>query len=375
MRTSRLLSFYLSREILQYGFVSFVALTTILVCQNTLRRLDDLVAIGITFDDFLSVVGYLVPMLAAYTLPVSFLFGVFFAVSRMAADDETVAMGAAGLGPSALLLPTIVLGILYSMISGFLMNSVEHRAHRAMRTLVETLAARGGILESGRFHSLANRTLFVQERDHENRLRGVMISDQSDPDRPLIIFAEAGHFDLDEDAGLVKLGLSKGAIHLLGEATDSDTSNRISFDELEYDLDVGPLLRRLGAAVRPRQMSSAELRDVLRRVNSGANLKSLDQKKPIEYELELHRRYAFPLAPLLFGLVAVPLGVGRAAGNRSRGALWSLLIAFSYYALTLQARFFAREGWMPVWFAFWLPNLVFAGFAMLLVRRSRGTPS
>ena len=51
MRVSRLISFQLMKEVVQYGALSFLALTMVLLTQNGLRRLEDLVSVGATLED------------------------------------------------------------------------------------------------------------------------------------------------------------------------------------------------------------------------------------------------------------------------------------------------------------------------------------
>lgn len=371
MRVSRLLSFSLMAEIVQYGALSFLALTMVLLTQNSLRQLEDLVAVGATFEDGLAVVACLVPLLTAYTLPIAFLFGVIIAVSRMSSEGEVLAMRASGLGLASLLVPTLALAGVISGVSAYVMIGVEHNAHRELRKIVETLAARGGMLEPGRFRSLMGRTMLVQERDRENNLRGVMISDRTDKDRSFVIFSERGRFSFDEENRMFKLGLQNGTLHLDGDPTRPQEGQMISFESLDYAFNVAPLISSLEMAVRPRQMSHAELDDVISMARDGDDLAGLHQRDPIEYELEMHRRFALPLAPLAFALIAVPLGLGRAVTSRSRGALASLVLAFAYYGLFMQARFVALEGWLAASVALWIPNVVFALLAGALALRAR----
>ncbi len=371
MRVSRVLSFYLVKEVLQYGALSFLALTMVLLTQNALRRFEDLVSVGATVGDGLSVLACLVPLLTAYTLPIAFLFGVIIAVSRMSSEGEILAMGASGLGLASLLLPTVALAAAISLVSAWVMIDVEHRAHRELRTLVETLAARGGMLEPGKIRGLAGRTLLVQERDRDNNLRGIMISDRTDPEHGFVIFSERGHFAYDEARQKFRLGLEDGSLHLDPDPAHPLRSQAISFEALDYAFDVAHLIESLTAAVRPRQMSFEELRGVVEHARGGGSLKYLHQKDPVEYELEIHRRYALPLAPVAFALVAVPLALGQLTRTRSRGAIVSLTLGFAYYGLFSQARFLALDGWMASGWALWLPNAVFALLAVYLMWRAR----
>ena len=371
MRVSRLLSFQLMKEVVQYGALSFFALTMVLLTQNALRRLDELVAVGATLDDCIDVIVCLLPLLTAYTLPIAFLFGVVIAVSRMSAEGEILALGASGLGLASLLVPALLLAAVISGVSAYVMIEVEYRSHRELRALVETLAARGGMLEPGRFRNLVGRTLLVTERDRANNLRGVMISDRTDPANAFMIFSERGRFSYDDVRQTFTLGLIDGALHLEPDPKFPERVRTISFESLDYSFDVTELISTLTAAVRPRQMSFNELEDVVRRAREGSSLGELHQRDPVEYELEMHRRYALPVAPIAFALIAVPLGLGRATRTRSRGALISLSLAFAYYGLFSQARFLALDGWMAAQYALWIPNLAFCVVAGLLALRVR----
>ena len=55
MRASRTLAMSLAREILQYSGLGFAAVCVVLITQNLLRRMDDLTAVGFTFEDLLVV--------------------------------------------------------------------------------------------------------------------------------------------------------------------------------------------------------------------------------------------------------------------------------------------------------------------------------
>jgi lipopolysaccharide export system permease protein len=371
MRVSRLLSFQLMKEVVQYSALSFLALTMVLLTQNGLRLLDELVAVGATLDDCIDVIACLLPLLTAYTLPIAFLFGMIIAVSRMSAEGEILALGASGLGLASLLVPMMILAAVVSGVSAYIMIDVEYRAHRELRAVVEILAARGGMLDPGKFRSLVGRTLFVNERDRQNNLRGVMISDRTDPTNPFVIFSERGRFSYDDVRQTFTLGLEDGALHLDADPNVPERVRTIAFEALDYSFDVSALIPTLTAAVRPRQMTFDELEDVVRRAREGSDLGDLHQRDPIEYELEIHRRYALPMAPMAFALIAVPLGLRRAARTRSRGALISLILAFAYYGLFSQARFLALDGGVAAHYALWIPNLVFGVIAVLLALRVR----
>ena len=79
MRVPRTLYLYVSREILAYGGIAFLAITSVLVGQNLLRRLGGLLVVGFDAADLSTVATMLFGMLVAYATPIAFLFGVALA--------------------------------------------------------------------------------------------------------------------------------------------------------------------------------------------------------------------------------------------------------------------------------------------------------
>jgi lipopolysaccharide export LptBFGC system permease protein LptF len=131
--------------------------------------------------------------------------------------------------------------------------------------------------------------------------------------------------------------------------------------------------------MRAKEMSWERLRGIVTKLenhpNQSAWLKPPSggalREAPIEYALDLHRRLAGPVAPTLFGLVGLPIGMRRTRGARAWGALWCAGLAFSYYALQTFFSFVAEQGFIGPGVALWLPNLCFAALAAALLVRAR----
>jgi lipopolysaccharide export system permease protein len=261
------------------------------------------------------------------------------------------------------------MGLLLSAFSGYLAFEATPAAHREMRTAVARMLLRGAAIEPGRFSNIGDRLLYVEEREDDNRLLGIVISDRSDAERPLMIFARAGEMTLDEEGGELKLQLEDGDIHIDPSRDPDALYQRISFATFEYAIDITgrltPSKRR-----RAREMSTPELRNVVARIESG-DLRNLREKNPTTYAIRLHRRMSAPMAPTLFALVGVPLGMRRTRGARSWGALLCAGIAFTYYATQSLCEFFSSQGWLPISIAAWVPNAIFAGLAAWMLSRAR----
>ena len=83
--------------------------------------------------------------------------------------------------------------------------------------------------------------------------------------------------------------------------------------------------------------------------------------------MELHYRFALPVAAIVLALVGIPLGISTRKGGKSLGVMLSLLLFFVYYILMAFGRSFAKQGRVSPIIGLWLANVLFAlaGIMML----------
>jgi lipopolysaccharide export LptBFGC system permease protein LptF len=124
-------------------------------------------------------------------------------------------------------------------------------------------------------------------------------------------------------------------------------------------------------------MNSRRIREILHHFEShdGKPPDCLRVKTPERYEIQYHRRLALPVAPVLFALLGVSLGMRRTRGARSFGMLLCIGLVFSYYALLSFGTFLAEDQRLPAALALWLPNLAFGAAAVPLLLRARRAES
>ncbi|MBW2313170.1 MAG: LptF/LptG family permease [Deltaproteobacteria bacterium] len=373
MRIGRTLSFYLAREVAQYAMLGFLALGSIIVAQNMFRRLDSLLGTGFGGADFFVLFGSVLSLMLGYLLPVGFLFGILVAVGRLSSDSEIVAMRSCGMGLRELLLPVALLAIPVTLVSGAMLTEVEPEARRNLRGLWRTMLSRGAFLAPGRFITVGERVVFVEQLAEENRLSGVVISDHSNPERPFLVVANGGRFYVDEVSSEVHLELVKGDIHFEPQDIRDPAYQRIGFERFDYPIEAAALLQEDIGKLKPRDMRMAELRDVIDRGRNGDDLEEYRYSDVDVYVGQIHRRFALAFTPLVFALVGVPLGLRRARSGRSSGALVCIVLIFVYYALITFGEYLNESNAAPPGLALWAPNLLFLLLAIpLYVRGQRG---
>jgi len=377
MPLPRTLARYVGREVALHTAIGGLALTAVLLGANLLRHGAEASAAGLGPADGLALAGGLLLVIAPYVLPLAILFGALAGTARLVQDREVLAFAASGLGPTALLAPVLLLGLGVSALDAAWMHAVEHRAKRWLHTRLHEAGARGALPGAGAFGELEGRVVRIGARDGDGGVEDVLVSDHSDPDRPLLIVAERGRLRADTRNGHLRLELTNGEIHVEPEAPESPRYRRLRFARFETELPVPGLGPRRFEDLRPGEMTLGELRAIAARADAGESLSELPLRRddPNEYRVAIHRRFALPAAPAIFALVAVPLALARGRGGRAGSALVCAAAAFAYYVALAGAQQQALAGRVPAAAALWAPNALFlAGAAALWWRTLRRAP-
>jgi lipopolysaccharide export LptBFGC system permease protein LptF len=111
---SRTLFWYVFRDLVRIFVLASVALAAIMSFGGLLRPLTEH---GLDAQQVTRILGYFMPAMQTYSLPVAALFATTMVYGRLSADNELTACRAAGVGYWPMWLPAIVLGLLVALIS------------------------------------------------------------------------------------------------------------------------------------------------------------------------------------------------------------------------------------------------------------------
>jgi lipopolysaccharide export system permease protein len=378
MRSPATLSRHVVREVCVYAGVGLFSLGTLLVVQNLLRQLEDLIGLGVRASDTLALLGALTLWLGGYALPIALLFGILVAVAQLTADGEVKAMRALGVSLLQLAAPVFGLALVTAIATAGLIRGAEPWARRSLSHLAVEIAGRGGVIQPGMLSPLdraGKRLVLVDRRTADGTLYGVFLADRTDSKRPFVVTAREGSFSLDAARGIAHLRLRDGDLQL-EPADDRDLrSQRIAFRGLDYAFDVNAV-KLLSERPRPREMSEEELRAALDHfARAGEPPPGARERNRNVYEIQLQRRVALPLAPLVFAALGFPLALRPSRGARAWGTLVCVGLVFAYYTLLSVAEWAASSGLLASALALWLPNLVFGALGAVLLQRARGAES
>ncbi|MBV9763851.1 MAG: LptF/LptG family permease, partial [Acidobacteriaceae bacterium] len=130
------------------------------------------------------------------------------------------------------------------------------------------------------------------------------------------------------------------------ETLQAQKPEDLQLNKTVQEMDTGPLYRRV---YRPRV--------------------ALSHEDYVDAAIELHQRFALPLACVLLALVGIPLGISSRKGGKSSAFVLTVVLAFLYYLGFITLIGLAKKGSLPVPVAVWTPDVVFSIAGLILLSR------
>lgn len=362
---TRIFDRYILREFIPPFFGGLLVFCFILMMDKVLRLTDLIVMKGMSLRAVGILLMYLIPPLIAFTLPIAILFASLMSFGRMASDNEITALRSCGKHPVRIIIPAIVFGVLAAGLCLWLEIAVIPFVNRSVK---DTMT---GLQEQKAFLSITERSFQNIGKDmvmyvHKGKGRdgqvyqGILITDHSMHGHSRVIAAREGDIVMDESAGTAVFSLSDGSIHRL-EREGEGGYQVLRFGTYENVLSLeGPSVLRRGKK-KSKELSLREIGEML-----GSD--SLDFKEEIGLMLEWHRRFAFPLACIIFAFIGSLIGMESRWSGRSSSFAVSIVVIIAYYLLLTAGSRLSTAGYLPPWIAAWLPNITFAATGVGLFR-------
>jgi lipopolysaccharide export system permease protein len=356
----RILGLYIIREIGSLFLLGIMVFTLILLMGRLIKLTDLVIARGVPLSDVSLMIFYLLPSFLVFTIPMAFLLAVLLAFGRLSADNEITVMKAGGISLRQLMPPVVLCG-LFATVLTLAASTVGvpwgNSAFKSLSFSVLKENVTATIREKVFWDDIPGIVMYTEHYDEERHdLKGILIHDGREQARPLTIFAADGTISGGPSRNDLRLVLTNGSIHSVGTA---DEYRLVKFGE--YVMTVGAPGQGTGIDRNELDMSVAELRH---RIANPAT----SEPARLKAESELHSRFAFPMASLVFAVVAVPLGIQNRRSGKSAGFSASIAVLLAYYVVQSLVRTLAERGDLPPLLALWIPNLIFLGLGLYLLR-------
>ncbi len=349
----RTLYTHITKELMSPFILGLLIFTFILLTNRILKLMDLVVNKGVGLDEVIKLITYLLPSFFMLTIPMSVLLAILITLGRLSADGELIAMKASGISLYQILPPFIALCVTGFLLTNMLSLLLLPQGNRAFRNQLFSLSKR---------HSEANLQERIFNDDFEGliiyineipgqgkHMQGIVISDKRETEVPSLIIGEEGMIISDQNERKVTLRLFNGSIHRA--ANDSLAYQKAIFKTYDMNLQLSNEESENDTDVKYSEQSIAALLKLL-------TDRSKEKKSSIKIQTEIHKRFAFPFACVVLGLVGIPFGAYRRKGTRSYGFVLCIIILFLYYVFLNFGETMAKRGILYPALGIWLPNVV-----------------
>jgi LPS export ABC transporter permease LptG len=267
-----------------------------------------------------------------------------------------------------MLRPVMVMALAASAATAWIMIEAIPDANQTYREIALRVVAdraEGQVRAREFFADFPDTVLYVREIPPTGGWLDVLAADTKNPAQPVIYVARRGRMVVDRQQQTIEMVLEDGARHTTS-ARDPLFYEMARFDQLIVSLDPESVFPRQGPARGEREMTIPELQARIEELKA----QDLPYHRPV---IEIHTKFAIPVACLVFALVGVGLGVSNRKDGRLASFVLGIGVIFVYYVIMFTAEAMAKGAVIPAWSARWLPNIALgaAGIGLLLLR-SRG---
>jgi lipopolysaccharide export system permease protein len=337
--------------------VVLLAVPPLFILGDVTERLDQYLDRGLTRADILMSYLYKFPEYLQYGFPIAALVATVFTVHSMTRHNEIVAAKAGGISFHRIIAPLVVLGIVLTGVALGLSEIVPRgnriaaqiqRAEGPARTWRSDFVYRS---ENGLSWQVARLTA------SDGRMTGVVLErPPSDAEPALHITAEAATWT--EGEGWT---LNMGHMRTLG----ADSSEY----DLQFDRLAMPAMTELPHELlevprAPEEMTYSEiarLAAILERTGGNAT----------EWLVRRGQLLSVPVATLIIILFGAPLATSSKRGGTAFGIALSLVTVIVFTMMLKFGAALGDAGAISPWSAAWIPNLLFLGASVVLLKRVR----
>ena len=372
MSWRRIIDRYIGAELVAPFGLGLLIYTFVLLLDFIFDVAKMIIRFGVSPADAGRLVLYSLPNIVVLTIPMAFLFGILVAIGRLSNDSELTALRSSGVSLWRISRPVLWAGAFLTLANLYLMMFVMPHGNSAFSRLT-------GEIQANSINKQVEARVFYEDWEGfllyvfdlppgETRWKGVFLADTAiaagEPTE--VSYARWGELRIDpEREDQVVLYLDDVVTHKVS-FSDPDDYHTTHYDHVEQVLE-DPLAAARERARRSeykgvRDLTIPELQARLREPGVPPEIRRLAK-------VEIHKKFVFPFACLVFALLGVPLAFNLRRGARTPGFVMSLVVIVAYYLLIDSGEKAAREGAFPPWLSMWLPNLLLLTIGLLLMLR------
>ena len=410
---------------------SLAILMGIFLLQFIMKFMDQLVGKGLSAGVIIEVIVFNLAWMVVLAVPMSVLVATLMAFGSLSSSNEITALRASGMSLYKMMAPVFLASILISYLllrfNNDILPDANHKAASLgndIRRKKPTLSIIPGLFSQ----DITGYTILVRKTfESSNDLEGVTIFDNTRPDFSTTITARKGVVSFSPDYRKLIMDLADGEIHELGvpgfqqyrkirferhriamdaEGFDFQRSQESAFSRGDRELSADDMILRVDSLAKKRAEFETQalqrLQSDLEKLLSGPSaavpttpvprfgvynaltrvtmlLNSVEtdfynikehRRKEREYLVEIHKKYAIPVACMIFVLIGAPLGIMARKGTFGVAASLSLGFFLLYWSCLIGGEKLADRGYLEPWIGMWAANIVLGVLGAYLTLRT-----
>ena len=414
---------------------STLTLMGIFLLQFMMKFADRLVGKGLDTWLLIQLVVFNLSWMLVLVVPMATLVATLMAYGNFSQNNEITILKSSGVSlykmMAAPFIASVFLAVLLFLFNDKVLPDANHQARILMQDISQQKPTLS--LEPGFFsQEVSNYAILVREiNSTTNELSGLTIYDYTTPAKINVVTANTGKIYFTADQKNLVMDLWQGEIHE-SDVKNSGLYRKLIFDKHrivmdgsqfsfhqsqggirgERELDVDTMKAIVGnfraereqhlnflnadtdkfflidssfISVYPKQSGTVEDKIVLARVldkirtaknniTSKARSVEFSDREIEKYEVEIYKKYAIPVACIVFILIGAPLGVMVRKGGFGVAASISLLFFLIYWAFLIGGEKLAERGFFSPFIGMWAANFVLGFLGIILtIKTNRET--
>lgn len=195
-------------------FATFFIVTFILLMNVLWRYIDELVGKGLPFTAIIEMLFFSTSTMLPMGLPLCTLLAAIMTMGSLGENNELLALKAAGVSLPRIMTPIIIVAVLVSIGSFFIINNYVPYSAKKMSSLIydirqqrQEISFQDGVF----FNGIPDISIRVNKQDPKTKkLTGVLIYDTRDPNISKTIVADSGYIELVDDNQFMNIKLFHG---------------------------------------------------------------------------------------------------------------------------------------------------------------------
>lgn len=351
------LDLYIIRKFLGTFFYAIALLAVIIIIFDISEKIDDFLErkpplSAIIFQYYANFIPYFINLFSALF---TFIAVIFF-TSKMAANTEIVAILSSGVSFYRMLRPYLISSLFLALISFGLTNFVIPETSKNMQNFQKEYLKSQKNNNETNIHMQISPGVFayVESFDVKNK-KGFRFSLENISDSGMTEKLTSDYLRWDSVSGM--WALDNWVKRKIGDKGEIITRG-VKMDTL-LNLNPGDFAIDADDAM---YMNYSELRDFIEmeKLRGSSNL--------MKFQIEKHKRIAFPFATIVLTLIGVSLSSRKVRGGIGFNLGVGISICFAFILFMQITTVFATFGNLPPVIAVWIPNILFGMLALWLLR-------